>query len=707
MAESRGMDIKRSNDGSLLFNVALFDASGIPITTAANLNILHFVPTTGDIETYDFTDNTFKTTAVTTFNQAMTHEQADNNTVDTGIHRHRHATLTGFTIGDKYVGRVTHADLPAPVIVEFQYGDLEGDDALALGGLIRERELAQAGAAGSITLNTNADAVNDDFYNDQIVVVIAGLGAIQARTIATYTAATRIATVAPDWTVNPNATSEYIILPSGAISASGLTLAAIADAVWDEGIVAAHGTADTAGLLLRALAAVISQRSNNATLDALLGVPDVAANTIAETILDENVTTHVAASSVGAAIDAVGTAIDGRTNNSNLNALLGVADTVSTNLADAIWEEDTSTHATVASAGLLLTVLGGAIATRSFNATLNDLLGVPDTAATDTVAGQVWEETTAGHNTGGSMGEVMNNIVAAAFPSIAAIADGVWNEDIVAAHGTVDTAGLLLRVLGAALSQRANNPTLEALLGVPDAVGANIAETLWDEDITAHSTASTAGLALDALGTVIAARTNNSNLNALLGVADTVGRNVADEMWDEVLDGAHVVANSGAERLKAIDDLTQAGGAGDLADTNVQVQKLDSAALSGTPAADSVADKLDDLAAAVTILDRDLLISVNLEGVNLHIEVAVEQFGVIQTSPWVDAAAQIYNDGGALIHNIGIGDFGAINGRGFFAFDVVGHSIVAGNTYQISVEITDGAALSLSTTKPFKVIQSS
>jgi hypothetical protein len=80
---------------------------------------------------------------------------------------------------------------------------------------------------------------------------------------------------------------------------------------------------------------------------------------------------------------------------------------------------------------------------------------------------------------------------------------------------------------------------------------------------------------------------------------------------------------------------------------------------------------------------------------------------VIQTSPWVDAAAQIYDDTGALIHNIGISDFGAINGRGFFAFDVPSHSIVAGNTYQISVEITDGAALSLSTTKPFKVIQSS
>jgi len=54
------------------------------------------------------------------------------------------------------------------------------------------------------------------------------------------------------------------------------TLAAIADAVWDEDIEAAHGTDATAGLLLRALGAAISNRSNNATLDALLGVADTA-----------------------------------------------------------------------------------------------------------------------------------------------------------------------------------------------------------------------------------------------------------------------------------------------------------------------------------------------------------------------------------------------------------------------------------------------
>lgn len=57
---------------------------------------------------------------------------------------------------------------------------------------------------------------------------------------------------------------------------------------------------------------------------------------------------------------------------------------------------------------------------------------------------------------------------------VSAIADGVWNEDIVADHGGPSSAGLLLRVLGALISTRANNATLNALLGVPDSPGEDV-----------------------------------------------------------------------------------------------------------------------------------------------------------------------------------------------------------------------------------------
>ena len=67
-------------------------------------------------------------------------------------------------------------------------------------------------------------------------------------------------------------------------AAMALTAAAV-DAVWDEDIEAAHGTDATAGLLLRVLGAAISNRSNNATLDALLGISDVASQDLAEQLL--------------------------------------------------------------------------------------------------------------------------------------------------------------------------------------------------------------------------------------------------------------------------------------------------------------------------------------------------------------------------------------------------------------------------------------
>ena len=79
--------------------------------------------------------------------------------------------------------------------------------------------------------------------------------------------------------------------------------------------------------------------------------------------------------------------------------------------------------------------------------------------------------------------------------------DLVWDEDIVAAHGTAGTSGLLLRVLGALISTRANNPTLNALLGVADVAAATIPSTttdeVWDEDLSvAHAIVGSAGTAL-------------------------------------------------------------------------------------------------------------------------------------------------------------------------------------------------------------------
>lgn len=104
------------------------------------------------------------------------------------------------------------------------------------------------------------------------------------------------------------------------------------------------------------------------------------------------------------------------------------------------------------------------------------------------------------------------------------IADAVWDEDIEAAHGTDATAGLLLRVLGAAISNRANNATLNALLGVADSAGVDLPEQVWSE--------------------AVRVLTANTNLN------DPTADAVADAVWDELKAG-HVGAGSFGEEVQA------------------------------------------------------------------------------------------------------------------------------------------------------------
>jgi hypothetical protein len=70
--------------------------------------------------------------------------------------------------------------------------------------------LAQAGAAGTITLATTASATND-FYNNDVVMIDAGTGKGQERIITDYDGTTKVATIEPNWITTPDTTSEYIV----------------------------------------------------------------------------------------------------------------------------------------------------------------------------------------------------------------------------------------------------------------------------------------------------------------------------------------------------------------------------------------------------------------------------------------------------------------------------------------------------------------
>ena len=70
---------------------------------------------------------------------------------------------------------------------------------------------AQAGAASSITLAAGSSAVTD-FYQGDVVQIISGTGAGQARTITGYNGSTLVATVSRAWATQPDATSVYAVL---------------------------------------------------------------------------------------------------------------------------------------------------------------------------------------------------------------------------------------------------------------------------------------------------------------------------------------------------------------------------------------------------------------------------------------------------------------------------------------------------------------
>lgn len=73
---------------------------------------------------------------------------------------------------------------------------------------------AQAGAAGSITLDSGASAI-DDFYNGALVVATLD-GAVEARIITDYVGSTKVASVTPNWNTTPDSDDTFIIyLPDG------------------------------------------------------------------------------------------------------------------------------------------------------------------------------------------------------------------------------------------------------------------------------------------------------------------------------------------------------------------------------------------------------------------------------------------------------------------------------------------------------------
>jgi hypothetical protein len=126
-----GINVRAPGD-RILFRVFLLDSAGALVTSGTTTLRLYKIVSDGTISSYDFNDNTFKTTALTTETVNLTHRQGNNGTTNTGLWTYALTTVTGFATDDVILALVNNSGAtPAWQSHQFQYGGVEGTIGVA------------------------------------------------------------------------------------------------------------------------------------------------------------------------------------------------------------------------------------------------------------------------------------------------------------------------------------------------------------------------------------------------------------------------------------------------------------------------------------------------------------------------------------------------------------------------------------------------
>lgn len=181
----RGIDIRETGD-RIIYRALLQNSSGALLTTGTTTLKLYELQNDGTLKSYDFNDNTFKTTALTTETQALTHRQGNNSTTNTGLWAWAQTTLTGFTPGSIYFSLINNSGAsPTDQIREFQFGG-GGDDMVQL-GTVNDANTTPTTTVFAAEDITEATA---DHYIGRVALFISGALKYQASPITDYELAT-------------------------------------------------------------------------------------------------------------------------------------------------------------------------------------------------------------------------------------------------------------------------------------------------------------------------------------------------------------------------------------------------------------------------------------------------------------------------------------------------------------------------------------
>lgn len=140
----RGIDVRESV-APLLVRALFTDATGAFVTGGSATVRIYEQQSDGSLKSFDFNDNTFKTTALTTATAALTHRTGNNGTRNTGIWTTALSNVAGFAKGRIYYLECEHASaVPTIQTREIQWGQAEGDTYdelhLAKAALVNKQE---------------------------------------------------------------------------------------------------------------------------------------------------------------------------------------------------------------------------------------------------------------------------------------------------------------------------------------------------------------------------------------------------------------------------------------------------------------------------------------------------------------------------------------------------------------------------------------
>lgn len=334
---------------------------------------------------------------------------------------------------------------------------------------------AQAGAAGTITLDAGSVAT-DDYYNGTLIKTTSGTGLRQSRFITDYVGATRVATVSANWVVTPDSTTQYVVLPFATIpGASAPTVPDIVNGVWNEPV-ASHVTPGTFGQVLQPLRTGTAQAGAGTTITLDAGAH--ASNGFYAGAL------VFLTGGIGAGQARRIQAYNGTTKVATVPIWLVAPDATSQFVVapDApAWNDARAEFFATGSFGEGVNLRTSAISSGSFAAGAVNAAALATDAVAE-IADGVWDEPIAGHLGAGSTGAALNGAGAAGDP---------WTTPLPGAYGVGTAGNIVGNNLDVAVSTRSSLTAAAA------------ADAVWDEPIASHLTVGSTGAKLDSLTSAV------------------------------------------------------------------------------------------------------------------------------------------------------------------------------------------------------------